>query len=242
MFRYLLIVLIIFILPVIISAAAYAVRGRDIEWRSADRSSAGLLPSAAKHPAAAVRIFSARTVSWRGIVATHSWIVIKSAGAPAYRRFDYTAWGTPIWIDRFVADGLWFGSRPEIIFAADGDEAARIIPRIEKVIAGYRYARTGDYRAWPGPNSNTFIAAIMAGVPEMRTTLPPTAIGKDFPYDGRRFGFTPSRTGVRLNLGGYFGMTIGWVEGFEINALGAVAGLDIRRPGIKLPALGRLGI
>jgi hypothetical protein len=35
---------------------------------------------------------------------------------------------------------------------------------------------------------------------------------------------------------------IGWVEGLEINLLGAVAGLDWRRPAIKLPAIGRIGI
>jgi hypothetical protein len=31
-------------------------------------------------------------------------------------------------------------------------------------------------------------------------------------------------------MGGYLGLTIGWVEGLEINFLGAVVGLDIRRP------------
>ena len=38
------------------------------------------------------------------------------------------------------------------------------------------------------------------------------------------------------------GQTIGWVEGVEINFLGAVLGLDIRRPALKLPGIGRLGI
>ena len=76
----------------------------------------------------------------------------------------------------------------------------------------------------------------------MRASLPATAIGKDFPYDGRWVGATPSGTGVRINLGGYFGVTLGWVEGFELNMFGAVAGLDFRRPGLKLPGLGRLGV
>ena len=242
-FRYLLSsFLLVFVVPVLISAAIYAIRVRDVEWRTAARSSARLLPPAAEHPGAVVRIFSARTVSWRGIVATHSWIVVKPDGAMAYHRFDYTAWGVPIWIDRFVADGLWFGSRPSVVYAADGEVARRIIPRIEAVIADYRFGRPGDYRAWPSPNSNTFVAAVMDGVPEMRTALPPTAIGKDFPYDGRWFGITPSGTGVRINLGGYFGLTAGWVEGLEINLLGAVAGLDLRRPGIKLPGMGKFGI
>ena len=50
-----------------------------------------------------------------------------------------------------------------------------------------------------------------------------------------------SGTGIQFNLGGYFGLAIGWVEGLEVNLLGAVAGLDVRRPAIKLPGLGRLG-
>jgi hypothetical protein len=31
-------------------------------------------------------------------------IVVKEAGAAQYSRFDYTAWGEPIWIDRFIPD------------------------------------------------------------------------------------------------------------------------------------------
>ncbi len=37
-------------------------------------------------------------------------------------------------------------------------------------------------------------------------------------------------------------MTVGWVEGVEINVLGLVTGLDIRRPAIKLPGFGRIGV
>jgi len=44
--------------------------------------------------------------------------------------------------------------------------------------------------------------------------------------------------GIRVNLGGYLGLSIGWVEGLEINVLGAVAGIDMRRPALKL----RLGM
>lgn len=243
MLRILLVVLVVvFLAPIAVSAMLYSIRNDIADWRSADRSSAGLLPPAARKPEAVVRVFSARTVSWRGIIATHSWIVVKGAGDRAYQRFDYTAWGLPIWIDRFVPDGRWFGSLPEVIFAADGPEAEAMVPRIRATIAGYRYARIGDYRLWPGPNSNTFVAAVMSAVPEMRASLPATAIGKDFPYDGRWIGLTPSGTGFRLNLGGYLGLTAGWVEGIEVNLLGAVAGIDFRRPGLKLPGLGRVGI
>ena len=230
----------VYLAPIAISAALYFARSRG-DWWTADRSSAGLLRPAGEHRDAAVRVFSARTVSWRGILASHSWIVVKEAGAPAYQRFDYTAWGWPIWVDRFQPDGRWFGAEPEVVFAADGAEADSMIPRIRAAIKGYRYAGLGDYRLFPGPNSNTFVAAVMASVPEMRASLPATAIGKDFPYDGRWFGPTPSGTGVRLNLGGYLGVSLGWVEGLEVNILGGVAGLDLRRPALKLPGLGRIG-
>jgi hypothetical protein len=230
-------------LPLCLAALLYLVDGTRAGWRTADRSSIGALPPPARHPAAMVRIFSAQTVRWRGILASHSWIVFKAEGAPSYTRYDYTAWGEwPIRVNGFEPDGRWFGHTPRIVFATDGDGAASLVPKIQAAIERYTWRNPGDYRAWPGPNSNTFIAAIIDAVPEMRANLPPTAIGKDFPYDGRWLRLTPSGTGVRLTLGGYAGMTLGWMEGIEINLLGAVAGIDIRRPALKFPGLGRFGV
>jgi hypothetical protein len=211
-------------------------------WQMADRSSSGVLPPASAKPEATVRIFAARTVRWRGIFAVHCWIVIKDKGATGYSRYDYTAWGEPIRVNGFVADGRWFGQIPETVFAADGTDAEKLIPRIKATIDTYEYRNLGDYRAWPGPNSNTFIAAIVNAVPEMSTALPPLAIGKDFPYDRSWVGITPSGTGIRATLGGYLTLTLGWIEGVEVSLFGGVAGIDIRRPAIKLPGLGRIGM
>mgnify|MGYP000374336623 CR=1 FL=1 len=136
----------------------------------------------------------------------------------------------------------WFGAVPETIAALDGAEAARLLPKIRHVVENYRFRNYGDYNAWPGPNSNTFVQAVLDAVPELKTVLPPTAIGKDYPYRGAWFGLTPSGTGAYASAGGYLGLTIGWVEGLEINFLGAVVGLDIRRPALKLPGIGRLGM
>ena len=79
-------------------------------------------------------------------------------------------------------------------------------------------------------------------MPELNGVLPPTAIGKDYPYDGSWVGRTPSGTGFQLSLGGYLGLTVGWIEGVELNLFGAVLGFDLRRPALKLPGLGRLGL
>lgn len=234
--------LLLLVLPISISAAKYYAGDRSVDWQFADRSSAGLLPPPAAHPAALVRVFAARTVRWRGIFAVHSWIVVKEAGAKAYTRYDYTAWGNPIRVNGFAADGRWFGDVPQIVASADGETASQMIPKIRGAIEHYKPRAYGDYRAWPGPNSNTFVAAVLAAVPELKTTLPPTAIGKDYPVAGSWIGLTPSRTGVFATLGGYLGISAGWVEGLEVNILGAVLGLDWRYPAIKLPGLGRIGM
>jgi hypothetical protein len=226
--------------PIAVSATLYAFSARAENWQIADRSSAGLLPQPDAKPEAVVRIYAARTVRWRGIFAVHSWIVFKDRNAGTYARYDYTAWGEPIRVNGFAADGRWFGELPETVFAADGAEAEKLIPKIRNAIAGYEHRNYGDYRAWPGPNSNTFVAAIIDAVPEMRTALPPTAVGKDFPHHGSWLSSTA--TGFRATLGGYVTLTIGWIEGIEFSLLGGVIGLDIRRPAIKLPGLGRIGM
>jgi hypothetical protein len=232
----------LYLLPLGIAALLHQRSAIGADWWSADRSSIGLLPPAARKPEAVVRVFAAPTVRWRGIFAVHSWIVLKPEGASAYTRYDYTAWGEPIRVNGFAADGRWFGRSPELIFAADGEAAAAMIPRMRQAIEEYAPRNRGDYRAWPGPNSNTFVAAVLDAVPEARVALPPTAIGKDYPYDGWWIRRTPSGTGLRLTLGGVVGVTLGWVEGIEVNILGGVAGLDLRRPALKLPGLGRLGL
>ena len=145
-------------------------------------------------------------------------------------------------MDGFAPDGRWFGALPETIVSVDGEDAERLIPKIRSVIESYRFGAYGDYHPWPGPNSNTFVQAALDAVPELNAVLPPTAIGKDYPYHGEWYGLTPSRTGIFLNFAGYLGLKIGWVEGIELNLLGGVIGIDFRRPAIKLPAVGRLGV
>jgi hypothetical protein len=238
--------LVIFLLlvfaPIAASAARYFWLGDSRgNWQTADRSSAGLLPPANAHPDALIRVFAARTVRWRSIFAVHTWIVVKEKDAASYSRYDYTAWGEPLRTNGFAPDGRWFGAMPETVVAVDGDRAEALIPKIRDVIENYKFRAYGDYSAWPGPNSNTFTQAALDAVPELRAVLPPTAIGKDFPYTGRWAGLTSSRTGVYVSLDGYLGLTAGWVEGFELNFFGAVLGFDLRRPALKLPGLGRFG-
>jgi hypothetical protein len=159
--------------------------GRRGNWQTADRSSAGLLPNASEHPDALIREFAARTVRWRGIFAVHTWIVVKERGASRYSRYDCTAWGEPIRVDGFAPDGRWFGAVPETVVSVDGEEAEKLIPKIRSVIENYKFRAYGDYSPWPGPNSNTFVQAVLDAMPELKAVLPPTAIGKDYPLSRR---------------------------------------------------------
>lgn len=241
--RILLAILLVFFVPLLLHALWWSTRD-DLapSWSAADWSSAKLLPAPGAHPEAMVRLYAARTGRWRGIFAHHSWIVVKEANGGRYTRFDKVGWGSPVRTNAWPADARWFGNAPQLLLALDGEDAERLIPRIRAAVASYPYKTWGDYSAWPGPNSNTFTAHILSEVPELRAALPPTAIGKDWHPPTDFVGLTPSHTGLRLSLGGWAGISLGWIEGLEVNFLGLVAGLDLRRPALKLPGWGRIGL
>jgi hypothetical protein len=241
--RILLVVLFVFLIPLAAHALWWATRD-DLapDWSSADWSSAKLLPPPTAKPEALVYVYAARTGCWRGIFAHHSWIVVKERDARRYSRYDKVAWGRPMRTDGWPPDGRWFGKAPELVVAIEGEAAERLVPRIRAAVLSYPHGQWGQYRAWPGPNSNTFVAHVMREVPELRAALPPTAIGKDWLPSGDLFGPTPSRTGFQLSYGGVLGVAVGWVEGVELNFLGLVAGVDLRRPALKLPGWGRIGM
>jgi hypothetical protein len=111
---------------------------------------------------------------------------------------------------------------------------------VQAAIKGYQFANFGDYRVWPGPNSNTFVAAVLRAVPEIGATMLPNAIGRDY-RPGFYAGPSDSGTGVEASAFGLVGVKLGWVEGVEVNLLGLVAGLDLRRPALKIPGFGRIG-
>jgi hypothetical protein len=231
----------LFLVPLIARAALYAAGNGPRSWRDADWSSTGLLPPASDYKPARVIVFTGKAGAWKGIFAVHSWIVFKPAGAKEWTRYDVVGWGNPVRSNGWPPDGRWFGSTPVAIADVSGAAAERLIPRIEAAVADYRFSHAGDYRVWPGPNSNSFTAAILRALPELGVALPPNAVGRDF-RDGFYAGRTDSGTGVELNLAGFAAVKLGWVEGIEVDLLGLVAGLDLRHPGVKLPGFGRIGV
>ena len=242
LFKFMLVFIIaVFILPVAGHAIVWLAKERPSSWRNADWSASGVLPEAKASDPPVVHVMAARTGGYKGIVSVHSWLVIKRPGASQYDRYDVVGWGRPVRHNAYAPDGRWYSNVPQIAHTVRGAAAARAIPKLEAAIGSYRWSKHGDYTIWPGPNSNTFVASLLAQVPELGGRMPPTAVGRDFPADGSWIGRGPGG-GWRLTLNGLAGITIGAVEGIEMHLLGLVAGVDFARPALLVPGFGRLGL
>ena len=234
-------------IPVVVLAAMigkFGICHSMADWRTASRASAGIAPDPATHREAIVQVYGARAFGWRGYFGVHTWVAVKPTNAADFTVYEVIGWrvrrGAPaIYISNRPADGRWFDAMPEILADVRGEGVDEMIQRIDRAARTYRYK--DEYRAWPGPNSNTFVAQIAREVPELKLDLPPTAIGKDYLLDGAVFSKTPSGTGYQFSLGGLLGLMIGREEGMELNILGLIFGIDPLGPAIKLPMAGRIG-
>ena len=238
----LLVLLFLLCLPLYAVLSGQAPLGRD--FRTADRSSAGIAPLAEKTPEAIIQVYGARALNWRGIFGVHTWIATKPENARTYTVHQVIGWrlyrNLPVVISAAgIPDGRWFGNEPDLITELRGETAAVAIPKVLDAVATYPYA--DQYQLWPGPNSNTFMAWVGRHVPELKMDLPANAIGKDYPINGSLFDRTPSGSGYQLSMLGILGISMGREEGFELNFLGLNFGVDLLKPALRLPVLGRVG-
>ena len=199
-----------------------------------------MLPKAEDSPQAAIYVFSAMTGGFKGAIASHAWIVTKEKNG-AYRRYDKVGWGAPIRVNNYPADGLWYSNRPRLVLHIEGDEAERLIPKVEAAIKAYPDGQPGGYRIYPGPNSNTFVAHVLRQVPDLGAVLPPDAVGRDYLGDGTFYALDADGRDLHVSLGGLAGVSVGARSGLEVNFLGLVAGVDLARPALKVPGFGAVG-
>src|SRR5574341_1096364 len=235
-------VLVLAVIPVVMILSGAVSLGRD--YRTANRDSAGIAPDPAETPEAVVQVYAARALNWRGLFGVHTWIATKPEKAPQFTVHQMIGWRVlrdlpGVISEPGIPDRNWFGNRPEIIAELRGEKAAEAIPRILEAVKAYPYI--DEYRLWPGPNSNTFTAFVARHAPELRLELPVTAIGKDYPVNGAIVERAPSGTGYQLSLYGMAGIMLAREEGLEFNLLGLSFGIDVVKPALKLPFIGRLG-
>lgn len=222
--------------------ALYQRESREQEgWWAARRDSAGLAPDARKNVGLAiVQVYAAPTWGWKGVVAVHPWIIYKRGGETSWNRYEVISWGggNKVRRNRNEPDGYWYGSAPRLLVEHRGKEAAAMIPQIEAAIASYPWPDT--YHAWPGPNSNTFIAHIGREVPALKLDMPANAVGKDYRSLLNPIGLPPSGRGVQISVLGVAGVTVGAQEGVEINLLGLNLGVGFAPLRLRLPFIGGL--
>ncbi|MFN4312044.1 MAG: DUF3750 domain-containing protein [Ferrovibrio sp.] len=227
-------------MPLMASGVSVATAERK-HWSTSRWDSTGLAPDPATTPEAVVQVYAARVWGWRGAFAVHTWLVMKPADAPAFTRYEVVGWGgSALRISQRTPDGYWAGNPPELLHDLRGPEAQALIPQL--MAAAERYPHRDGYVMWPGPNSNSFIAWLAREVPDLGLELPPTAIGKDWIGSDRLVAPAPSGTGWQVSLFGLAGITAAAREGLELNLLGLTIGIDLLRPALKLPGLGRIGL
>ena len=214
------------------------------DWRTASHRATGIAPDPAIHDDAVVQVYASRAFGWRGAFAVHTWLAAKPQGADRYTRYEVIGWyarnGGSVISESMqrAPDAEWYGAAPMVIGDLRGADAQAVIDKLPRAVASYPFGMT--YSAWPGPNSNTFVAHLGREIPELHLVLPSLAVGKDYLPISQMVARTPSGTGYQLSLGGVLGVSAGWEEGFELNVLGLVTGIDVRHPALKLPGIGRV--
>ena len=229
-------------LPLAVNACMFG-RDASVPWYEARRDATGLAPDPKTTPEAVIQVYAARAVSWRGIFAVHTWIVVKPTNAAAFTRYEVVGFGvsdtvSSVRVDRSGPDNYWFGAKPELIYDKRGAGVDGMIEKVREAVKAYPYPH--EYRAWPGPNSNTFVAFVVRSVPELAVSLPSNAIGKDW-LPGSVFAEAPSGTGYQVSLFGLAGLLAAKEEGVEVNLLGLNLGFDFKAPALKLPGVGSVG-
>ncbi len=227
-----------FIAPQVISYAS--TYGEAItHWSSARYDRTYQSPDPKVEPEAVVQVLGARTWGWRGSFAIHTWISVKPKGADQYKRYEVIGWRSPhLTIRNGVPDNYWAGNRPYVIQDIRGEQAEVIIDKLAPAVEAYPFKT--KYTAWPGPNSNSFVAYLGRKIPELRLDLPPTAIGKDYLVEDRLIGSAISGTGFQISAAGFGGLTLGTEEGIEFHLLGLTTGFDVNDLTLKLPGFGRV--
>ena len=155
--------------------------GKD--WRTASREPAGIAPDPKTTREAVLQVYGAPTWGWRGWFAIHTWVAAKPTDAESYTVYEVIGWRqyrglSAVRIEKDFPDRYWFGQKPRLLADHRGSGVDDMIKAVDRAARSYPWPET--YKAFPGPNSNTFIAWIGKQVPELKLSLPFSAIGSGY--------------------------------------------------------------
>ncbi len=155
------------------------------DWYKASRASAGIAPDPEETDEAVLHVYGADTWGWRGWFAIHTWIAAKRTGEAEYTVYDVVGWrarygGDVLRIRQDIPDRHWYGGKPELLGSHRGEGVDVLIDAVDTAARAYPWRH--NYKAFPGPNSNTFTAWVARQVPELNLDLPFSAIGSSYAY------------------------------------------------------------
>lgn len=182
-----------------------------------------------------VRLPDRDWLPWFTRFAEHAWVDVKTG--PTWHRVEWNSHLEEVRVEAIdalvgMSDERW--ERGVAVHAVHrGDAAACLGAAILQVARGYPDVH--DYHAWPGPNSNSFVAWLSREVPGFSLQLPPNAVGKDW-TSWLRIGVTTTGTGIAIDTV-VLGAQVGLAEGVELHLLGQTAGVGLWPPQLKLPFL-----
>jgi hypothetical protein len=175
------------------------------------------------------------------VIAVHHWFAVLDSAARRWHRWE--VWQTKnaggksfgyVHCDlRHPDQGVGGGAYR--LAAEWGGEAARAICSVLQNAQDYPHR--DRYRAWPGPNSNTFVAWVLreAG---LHRSLDPRAIGKDYMgLLGLRLSSRPACAQLETPL---LGGRVSLHDGVEVHLLGLTCGLQWSPLAVSTP-FGRVG-
>ena len=177
------------------------------------------------------------TRGWKGVMSVHSWIVIKGENDQSWRRYDVAGWGNPVRLNWWPPDRG--SASTAVVLDIKRRARAGADPRIEAAIKAYRYANAGDYRIWPGPNSNTFIAAVLCGAEAQRHHAA-EAVARDY----RPWPYAGSPTAAPASRQTYGACSASSSAGSKASSstCSARRRARLRHPAVKVPATAGFGL
>lgn len=166
--------------------------------------------------------------------ARHTWLDYRENRESPWRRVEIVNESSGL-IHRDLAPGEFekktrWGEKVVVLGQASGKGNPNYARDIATFAENYD-ARV--YRAFPGPNSNTFAENLIRNVDGVSAVLDHNAMGKEW---GFHLGRTAGGSGVEVQTP-VLGLALGVREGIELNVLGFSGGISLFPPAVKIPIL-----
>jgi hypothetical protein len=183
-----------------------------------------------------VQLVRARLPMPLKVIAVHYWFCAYDPRAQRWERWE-------LWQEEGVGPSSWGHVHRDLMAPWDGvgggdpvleaewfgDDASRLIATLNRP---EDYPDRATYRAWPGPNSNTYVAWVLRAS-GTSADLGPLGIGQDWRgWVGG--GTTTTGTGLQFETP-LVGAKLGILDGFELHILARTFGFAPLRPTLKTP-------